>query len=157
MVVGDEAHERAAPQGPLSSHAGLFETRIARKALRAYVSKAQKNGARLLFVSAHDDDLRSMERMSGVRIELLRLAQGNGCARECCGLGRLRSRLPHRWQEDHYCRHWYRRTRQQGASQANGQSLDSAFDKMDVPQVGTIVVHLQRGLSDYIARVGTGS
>ena len=36
-------------------------------------------------------------------------------------------------------------------------SRASAFDKMAVPQVGTIVVHLQRGLSDYIARVGTGS
>jgi hypothetical protein len=50
--------------------------------------------------AAHDDDLRSMERMSEVRIERFCDWQGNGCARECCGLGQLRSRLPHRWQED---------------------------------------------------------
>ena len=41
--------------------------------------------------------------------------------------------------------------------QPMAKAWTSAFDKMAVPQVGTIVVHLQRGLSDYIARVGTGS
>jgi transcription-repair coupling factor (superfamily II helicase) len=128
------------------------------KALRAYVSKAQKNGARLLFVSAHDDDLRSMERMGGVRIERFCDWRGATAARVnaavladfdrgfliagrktiivVTGTDVLGSRAHH---------------------QPMAKAWTSAFDKMAVPQVGTIVVHLQRGLSDYIARVGTGS
>jgi hypothetical protein len=99
--------------------------------------------------AAHDDDLRSMERMSEVRIERFCDWQGNGCARECCGLGQLRSRLPHRWQEDLIV---VSATDVLGSRPHHPQPID----KMDVPQVGTIVVHLQRGLSDYIAREWNG-
>src|SRR4026207_330039 len=40
-----------------------------RKALRAFVARAERAGSRLLFVAAVEDDLRAMERMSGVRAE----------------------------------------------------------------------------------------
>ncbi len=43
--------------------------RASRKALRAFVADTQRAGSRLLFVAAVEDDLRAMERMSGIRAE----------------------------------------------------------------------------------------
>jgi hypothetical protein len=40
-----------------------------RKALRAFVADTQRAGSRLLFVAAVEDDLRAMERMSGMKVE----------------------------------------------------------------------------------------
>ncbi len=40
-----------------------------RKALRGFVADTQRAGSRLLFVAAVEDDLRAMERMSGIRAE----------------------------------------------------------------------------------------
>src|SRR6476660_8829107 len=41
-----------------------------RKALRAFVADTQRAGSRLLFVAAVGDDLRAMERLSGIKAEL---------------------------------------------------------------------------------------
>jgi transcription-repair coupling factor (superfamily II helicase) len=120
------------------------------KSLRTYVSKAQKDGARLVFVSAHDDDLRSMERMSGVRLEPSsdwRTAIGGRAGNAAVSAdfdrgfvirGRkaiivitatdvLGSRAHH--------------------PQPMVRAWASTFAHTDVPQMGGIVVHLQRGLA----------
>ena len=120
-----------------------------RKALRAFVAETQRAGSRLLFVAAVEDDLRSMERMSGIKVE--RFADWDeateGRSREGAvladfdagfvGSGRkplvvvtasdvLGSRAHH--------------------PQPMARAWTAAFDLPDVPERGTVIVHLQRGL-----------
>ena len=121
-----------------------------RKALRAFVDATRRDGCRLAFVAAQEDDLRAMERMSGVRAE--RFADWSeamsGRGREVAVLadfdtgfvvpGRkplvvvtasdvLGSRAHH--------------------PQPLARVGSAAFDHADVPEQGTAVVHLQRGLA----------
>ncbi len=132
-----------------------------KKALRAFVDETGRAGSRLVFVAAQEDDLRAMERMSGVRAE--RLADWNeataGRNREAALLadfdrgfvvpGRkplvivtasdvLGSRAHH--------------------PQPMARARSAAFDHADVPEQGTVVVHLQRGLAllDGLQTVATG-
>ena len=66
-----------------------------RKALRAFVADTQRAGSRLLFVAAVEDDLRAMERMSGIKAE--RFADWDeateGTKPRGRAFGRLRCRL----------------------------------------------------------------
>ncbi|MGY3456644.1 hypothetical protein ACVWW5_002094 [Bradyrhizobium sp. LM3.4] len=121
-----------------------------RKALRAFVADMQRGGSRLLFVAAVEDDLRAIERMSGIKAE--RLADwsevSKGRSREAAlladfdagfiGTGRkplvvvtasdvLGSRAHH--------------------PQPMARSWNPAFDHPDVPEKGAAIVHLQRGLA----------
>ncbi|WP_314945205.1 DEAD/DEAH box helicase [Bradyrhizobium cosmicum] len=121
-----------------------------RKILRAFIADMQRAGSRLLFVAAIEDDLRAMERMSGIKAE--RCADWseatNGRDRETAfladfdtgfvGSGRkplvvvtasdvLGSRAHH--------------------PQPMARAWTAAFDHPDVPERGTAVVHLQRGLA----------
>ena len=121
-----------------------------RKALRAFVAEKQRAGSRLLFVAAVEDDLRAMERMSGIKVE--RFADWDeateGRSREGAlladfdagfvGSGRnplvvvtasdvLGSRAHH--------------------PQPMVGAWTATFDHPDVPERGTVVVHLQRGLA----------
>lgn len=121
-----------------------------RKILRAFIADMQRAGSRLLFVAAVEDDLRAMERMSGIKAE--RCADWseatNGRDRETAfladfdagfvGTGRkplvvvtasdvLGSRAHH--------------------PQPMARGWTAAFDHPDVPERGTAVVHLQRGLA----------
>lgn len=121
-----------------------------RKILRAFIADMQRAGSRLLFVAAVEDDLRAMERMSGIKAE--RCADWseatNGRDRETAfladfdagfvGAGRkplvvvtasdvLGSRAHH--------------------PQPMARGWTAAFDHPDVPERGTAVVHLQRGLA----------
>jgi transcription-repair coupling factor (superfamily II helicase) len=121
-----------------------------KKALRAFVAETQRAGSRLLFVAAVEDDLRLMERMSGIKAE--RFADWDeateGRSREGAvladfdagfvGAGRkplvvvtasdvLGSRAHH--------------------PQPMARAWTAAFDHPDVPEPGTVVVHLQRGLA----------
>jgi transcription-repair coupling factor (superfamily II helicase) len=121
-----------------------------RKALRAFVADTQRSGSRLLFVAAVEDDLRAMERMSGMKAK--RFANWDeatgGQTREgslladfdagFVGSGRkplvvvtasdvLGSRAHH--------------------PQPMARAWIAAFDHPDVPERGTVVVHLQRGLA----------
>jgi len=121
-----------------------------RKALRAFVAETQRAGSRLLFVAAVEDDLRAMERMSGIKAE--RFADWDeatkGRSREGAlladfdagfvGSGRkslvvvtasdvLGSRAHH--------------------PQPMARAWTAAFDHPDVPEQDTVVVHLQRGLA----------
>ncbi|WOH48401.1 DEAD/DEAH box helicase [Bradyrhizobium sp. sBnM-33] len=132
-----------------------------RKALRAFVDDTRRAGSRLVFVAAHEDDLRVLERMSGVKAE--HFADWNeataGRNREAALLadfdrgfvvpGRkplvvvtasdvLGSRAHH--------------------PQPLARSWNAAFDHADVPEQGAAVVHLQRGLAllDGLQTVATG-
>jgi transcription-repair coupling factor (superfamily II helicase) len=132
-----------------------------RKALRAFVADTQRAGSRLLFVAAVEDDLRAMERMSGIKAE--RFADwdeaASGRSREgalladfdtgFAGSGRkplvvvtasdvLGSRAHH--------------------PQPMARAWNPAFDHPDVPDRGAVVVHLQRGLAvlDGLQTVDTG-
>ena len=132
-----------------------------RKALRAFVDEARGAGSRLVFVAAQEEDLRAMERMSGVKAERFpdwseATAEGN---REAALLvdfdagfvvpGRkplvvvtasdvLGSRAHH--------------------PQPMARAWNAAFDHTDVPELGSVVVHLQRGLAllDGLQSVATG-
>ena len=132
-----------------------------RKALRAFVDATRRAGHRLIFVAAQEDDLRAMERMSGVKAQ--RFADWSGAMsgrdREVALLadfdtgfvvpGRkplvvvtatdvLGSRAHH--------------------PQPLARAWSAAFDHADVPEQGTAVVHLQRGLAllDGLQTVATG-
>jgi transcription-repair coupling factor (superfamily II helicase) len=120
-----------------------------RKALRAYVADAERAGSHLLFVAAVEDDLRAMERMSGVRAE--RFANWDEAAagsREGALLADfdagfvvsgkkptlvvtasdvLGSRAHH--------------------PQPMAKAWMAAFNQPDIPERGAAVVHLQRGLA----------
>jgi len=121
-----------------------------KKILRAFIADMQRAGSRLLFTAAVEDDLRAMERMSGVKAE--RCADWNdatkGRGRETAlladfyagfvGSGRkplvvvtasdvLGSRAHH--------------------PQPMARAWTAAFDHPDVPERGAAVVHLQRGLA----------
>ena len=125
-----------------------------RKALRDFVGETQRGRARLLFVAAVPDDLRLMERMSGVRPErFVDWKQATGKRRPEAALladfdggfivpaerslvvitatDVLGSRAHH--------------------PQPMTRAWTSAFDAVDVPEIGSVVVHLHRGL----ARLGS--
>ena len=132
-----------------------------RKALRAFIDETRRAGSRLMFVAAQEEDLRAMERMSGVKAERFsdwREASA-GRNREAAVLtdfdtgfvtpGRkplvvvtasdvLGSRAHH--------------------PQPMARAWNTAFDHADVPELGTVVVHLQRGLAllDGLQAVATG-
>jgi transcription-repair coupling factor (superfamily II helicase) len=132
-----------------------------RKAIRAFVDDSRRAGSRLMFVAAQEEDLRAMERMSGVKAE--RFPDWSkamaGRNREAALLadfdsgfvvpGRkplvvitasdvLGSRAHH--------------------PQPMARAWHAAFDHADVPEVGSVVVHLQRGLAllDGLQTVATG-
>jgi transcription-repair coupling factor (superfamily II helicase) len=133
----------------------------ARKALRGFVDETRRAGSRLIFVAAQEDDLRAMERMSGVRAE--RVSNWSevrgGRDRDAALLADfgagfvipgkktlvivtasdvLGSRAHH--------------------PQPMARMLSAAFDHADAPEQGTVVIHLQRGLAvlDGLQTVNTG-
>jgi transcription-repair coupling factor (superfamily II helicase) len=132
-----------------------------RKALRAFVDATRRAGSRLMFVAALEEDLRAMERMSGVRAERFpdwseasarRNREATFLADFDTGFvvpGRkplvvvtasdvLGSRAHH--------------------PQPMARAWNAAFDHADVPELGAVVVHLQRGLAllDGLQAVATG-
>lgn len=133
----------------------------ARKALRAFVEDIRRAGSRLIFVAAQEEDLRTMERMSGVRGERVAdwaeteaashrdvalladldggfVIPGKKPAVVLTAADVLGSRAHH--------------------PQPMARSWSAAFDHPDVPEQGTVVVHLQRGLAvlDGLQTVNTG-
>jgi transcription-repair coupling factor (superfamily II helicase) len=132
-----------------------------RKELRAFVDETRGVGSNLVFVAAQEEDLRAMERMSGVKAERFHdwsevTTERN---REAALLvdfdagfvvpGRkplvvvtasdvLGSRAHH--------------------PQPMTRAWNAAFDYTDVPELGSVVVHLQRGLAllDGLQSVATG-
>jgi len=133
----------------------------ARKALRAFVEETQRAGSRLIFVAAQEEDLRAMERMSGVKVERCADWDEAISARddEAALLADLDAGfvVPGRkpivvltasdvlGSRAHH-------------PQPMARSWSAAFDHADVPEQGTVVVHLQRGLAvlDGLQTVNTG-
>ncbi|UFZ08504.1 DEAD/DEAH box helicase [Bradyrhizobium ontarionense] len=121
-----------------------------RKALRTFVEEAQRKGARLLFVAAVEADLRLMARMSGVKAPCVAdwaeaTVRGRREAAVLAGFDAgfvipgqkpivvitagdvLGSRAHH--------------------PQTMSPVWTPGFDAVDVPPIGSVVVHLQRGLA----------
>jgi len=121
-----------------------------RKALRAFVDETRRAGSRLVFVAAHEDDLRVMERTSGIKAQRFAdwseataariretafiadfdagfLVPGQKPLVVVTASDVLGSRAHH--------------------PQPLARASSTAFDHADVPEQGTVVIHLQRGLA----------
>ncbi|TWB92983.1 transcription-repair coupling factor (superfamily II helicase) [Bradyrhizobium macuxiense] len=132
-----------------------------RKALRAFVADTRSAGSRLIFVAALEDDLRAMERIGGVKAE--RFADWSEAAAGRKGEGALladfdigfvgagRKPLVVVTATDVLGSRAHH-------PQPMARAWSTAFDHPDVPEQGTVVVHLQRGLAllDGLQAVGTG-
>ncbi|WP_407158643.1 helicase-related protein [Bradyrhizobium sp. STM 3557] len=121
-----------------------------RKALRAFVGETQRSGARLLFVAAVEEDLRLMARMSGIRAERFSdwadaTAKRN---REASLLADFDSGFVVPGQKPLVV---ITSTDVLGSRAHHPQPMSrawtSAFEAVDVPEIGSVVVHLQRGLA----------
>src|SRR5206468_4198554 len=118
-------------------------------------------GSRLIFVAAQEEDLRAMERMSGVRAE--RLADWNEVTgernREVAMLADLDAGfvIPGRKSLVVVTASDVLGSRAHHP-QPMARSWITPFDHADVPEHGTVVVHLQRGLAvlDGLQTVNTG-
>jgi transcription-repair coupling factor (superfamily II helicase) len=148
-------------KAPFTATPDFSKVASPRKALRTFVDATRRAGSRLMFVAAQEEDLRAMERMSGVKAE--RFSDWSvataGRNREAAFLadfdagfvepGRkplvvvtasdvLGSRAHH--------------------PQPMGNAWSAAFDRADLPEQGAVVVHLQRGLAllDGLQTVATG-
>jgi transcription-repair coupling factor (superfamily II helicase) len=121
-----------------------------RKALRAFVAETQRAGSRLLFVAAVEDDLRAMERMSGIKAE--RFADWDeameGRSREGAVLADFDAGFVGPGQKPFVV---VTASDVLGSRAHHPQPMArawaAAFDHPDVPERGTVVVHLQRGLA----------
>ena len=121
-----------------------------RKALRSFVAEAQRTGSRLLLVAAVEDDLRVLERMGGIKVE--RYANWD----EAAG-ARSRDNALLADFDAGFVAFGRKPTLVVTASdvlgsrahhpQAMAKAWTAAFDHPDVPERGTVVVHLQRGLA----------
>lgn len=132
-----------------------------RKALRAFVEETRRAGSRLILVAAHEDDLRVMERMSGVKAE--RCEDWEEAARGRGGEAALLADL-----DAGFVLRGKKPVVVVTASDVLGsrahhpqpmaRAWSAAFDHADVPEQGTVVVHLQRGLAvlDGLQTVNTG-
>ncbi|SFO97664.1 transcription-repair coupling factor (superfamily II helicase) [Bradyrhizobium sp. Ghvi] len=157
-IRGMKVLPRSAPFQPTPEFSKLSS---ARKALRAFVEDVRRAGSRLIFVAAQEDDLRVMERMSGVRVERVAdwdevesarqrdvalladldagfVILGKKSAVVLTASDVLGSRAHH--------------------PQPMARSWGAAFDHADVPEQGTVVVHLQRGICvlDGLQTINTG-
>jgi transcription-repair coupling factor (superfamily II helicase) len=148
-------------KAPFTATPDFSKVASPRKALRTFVDATRRAGSRLMFVAAQEEDLRAMERMSGVKAE--RFSDWSvataGRNREAAFLadfdagfvepGRkplvvvtasdvLGSRAHH--------------------PQPMANAWSAAFDRADLPEQGAVVVHLQRGLAllDGLQTVATG-
>src|ERR1700744_2056365 len=121
-----------------------------RKAFRTFVADAQKAESRLIFVAAVEEDLRAMERIGGVKAERFadwgvaaasRSREGAVLADFDAGfIGSGRKPLVVVTASDvlgSRARH----------PQPMSRAWTAAFEHPDVPEQGTVVVHLQRGLA----------
>ncbi|MET4387381.1 transcription-repair coupling factor (superfamily II helicase) [Bradyrhizobium sp. F1.4.3] len=149
------------PTAPYQPTPEFSKLTSSRKAFRAFVEETRRAGSRLIFVAAQEEDLRAMERMSGVKAE--RLSNWDevtsGRDREAALLADLDagfvvpgkkalvvvtasdvlgSRAHH--------------------PQPMAKAWSAAFDHADVPEQGTVIVHLQRGLAvlEGLQTVNTG-
>jgi transcription-repair coupling factor (superfamily II helicase) len=121
-----------------------------KKALRSFVADAERRGSRLLFVAAVESDLGAMERMSG--IEVKRFAKWEEAVK-----ARSREVALFADFDAGFVLPGKRPTLVVTASDVLGsrahhpqpmaKAWTAAFDHPDIPERGSAVVHLQRGLA----------
>ncbi len=121
-----------------------------RKAFRTYVTDTQRAGARLLFVAAVEEDLRAMERMGGIKAE--RFADWSDLTRASSREAALLADFDAGFVGSHRKPLVVVTASDVLGSRAHhpqpmARAWNAAFDHRDVPQRGTVVVHLQRGLA----------
>jgi transcription-repair coupling factor (superfamily II helicase) len=121
-----------------------------RKALRAFIAETQRAGSRLLFVAAVEDDLRAMERISGIKVD--RFGDWDEAARTRSPEGALMADF-----DAGFISSGAKPLVVVTASDVLGsrahhpqpmaRNWAAAFEHPDVPEPGTVIVHLQRGLA----------
>lgn len=152
---------RLSQKSPFIATPDFSKVASPRKALRAFVNEARRSGSRLMLLAAQEEDLRAMERMSGVKAERFPdwTEATAGRNREAALLadfdagfvvpGRkplvvvtasdvLGSRAHH--------------------PLPMSRAWNAPFDHADVPEPGAVVIHLQRGLAllDGLQTLATG-
>jgi transcription-repair coupling factor (superfamily II helicase) len=121
-----------------------------RKALRAFVDETRRACSRLVFVAAHEDDLRVMERTSGIKAQ--RFADWSEATaariREIAFIADFDAGFVVPGQKPLIV---VTASDVLGSRAHHPQPLarawSTAFDHADVPEQGTVVIHLQRGLA----------
>ncbi|WP_407175795.1 DEAD/DEAH box helicase [Bradyrhizobium sp. STM 3562] len=121
-----------------------------KKALRAFVNEKRRAGSRLVFVAAQEDDLRAMERMSGIKAE--RCANWRdataGRKRESAVLADFDAGFLVRGRKPLIV---VTASDVLGSRAHHPQPMarvwNAAFNHPDIPELGAVVVHLQRGLA----------
>jgi transcription-repair coupling factor (superfamily II helicase) len=133
----------------------------ARKALRAFVEETRRAGSRLILVAALEDDLRVMERMSGIKAQ--RCGDWDEAARGQGGETALLADLDAGFVVPGRTPLVVVTASDVLGSRAHhpqpmARAFSAAFDHADVPEQGTVVVHLRRGLAvlDGLQTVNTG-
>ena len=146
---------------PFQSTPEFSKLSSARKALRAFVDEIRRAGSRFIFVAAQEEDLRVMERMSGVKMERVADWQEAESAghRDVALLADLDGGFVIPGKKPTIV---LTATDVLGSRahhpQPMARSWNAAFDHADVPEQGTVVVHLQRGIGvlDGLQTVNTG-
>jgi transcription-repair coupling factor (superfamily II helicase) len=134
-----------------------------RRALREFVADTRRGGSRLLFVAAGEDDLRAMERMSGVRAE--RHADWDQATKTRGAEGALSADFDGGFVVSGQKIVVVTASDVLGSRAHHPQPMArgwiAAFDHPDVPEKDAVVVHLQRGLASLdglqVVELGKGS
>ncbi|MGJ5222316.1 DEAD/DEAH box helicase, partial [Bradyrhizobium oligotrophicum] len=137
------------PTAPYRGIPEFFKEAAPRKALRAFIEDARQSDARVLFVAAVESDLRLMARMSGVR------AEGVADWAEATARGRREAALLAGFDAGFVVPG--RKLVVITASDVLGSrahqpqptnwAWTQGFDAVGLPELGSVVVHLQRGLA----------
>src|SRR5437762_2137223 len=69
MEAGDQTHKGVASEGCFLSHTGFLEDHLTQQGVSCIRRSDATVGSRMVFVAAHEDDLRVMERTSGIKAQ----------------------------------------------------------------------------------------
>ncbi|WP_410051150.1 DEAD/DEAH box helicase [Bradyrhizobium sp. SZCCHNR3032] len=149
------------PTAPYRATPEFYKEPSPRKALRAFIEEAQRGDARLLFVAAVEADLRLMARMSAIKAECVpdwaqATAKGRREAAMLAGFD-AGFVVPGRKPLVVITAADVLGSRAHQPQPANW-AWTPGFDAVDLPELGSVVVHLQRGLARLggLRSMGTG-
>ncbi|WP_410052792.1 DEAD/DEAH box helicase [Bradyrhizobium sp. SZCCHNPS2010] len=160
----DQAAKRIAllpPTAPYRATPEFYKESSPRKALRAFIEEVQRGDARLVFVAAVEADLRLMARMSAIKAERVpdwaqATAKGRREAAMLAGFD-AGFVVPGRKPLVVITAADVLGSRAHQPQPANW-AWTPGFDAVDLPELGSVVVHLQRGLARLggLRSMGTG-
>ncbi|WP_244422257.1 DEAD/DEAH box helicase [Bradyrhizobium sp. ORS 285] len=138
------------PAAPYRATPEFFKQATPRKALRAFIEEARRGDARLVFAAAVESDLRLMATMSGVKAEpaddwAQAIARGRREAALLAGFD-AGFVIPGRKPIVVITASDVLGSRAHQPQPANW-AWSPGFDAIDLPELGSVVVHLQRGLA----------